>query len=47
MLTRFKSAYKKAVAARKANFVFDGNEFNTRYAGYLIEHLETLFKTRN
>ena len=43
MLRRFKKAYGRAVADKKDSFVFDGNEFVTDYAKYLIEYLDKEF----
>lgn len=40
MLERFKAAYKEAVENDQIAFTFDGNEFVTGYAKYLIEYLE-------
>lgn len=40
MLERFKIAWIKARAAKLDSFKFDGNEFVTSYATYLIEYLE-------
>jgi hypothetical protein len=40
---RFKVAYNSAVAANQEHFNFDGHEFVTSYAKYLLEFLrETL-----
>lgn len=44
MLKRFKQMHKEAVEKHIDGFKFDGNEFNTSYAGYLIEYLEEQFK---
>lgn len=44
MLERLKKAYAHAVETNLESFEFDGNEFNTNYAKYLIEYLDnTLF----
>lgn len=43
VLKRFKTAYDNAVAADSVDFVFEGNEFLTEYARYLIEYLEKKF----
>lgn len=43
-LQQFESVYKKAVAEDADTFVFDGHEFVTNYAKYLIEYLEGLLK---
>ena len=40
-LARFRVAYEDAKAAGQTEFLFDGNEFLTKYAAYLIEYLET------
>ena len=40
MLERFKKAYADAVAQGLDDFIFDGNEFVTDYAKYLIEYLD-------
>jgi hypothetical protein len=37
---RFKKAHSKAEKAGEDSFEFDGNEFYTRYAMYLIQYLE-------
>jgi len=44
MLKRLKAAHHKAVSSRADQFVFDGHDFDTRYAKYLIEYLEPKFK---
>jgi hypothetical protein len=44
MLKRFKDAYERAINGGNDSFMFDGNEFVTPYAGYLIEYLEIEFK---
>tara|TARA_B100000131_G_C17861031_1_gene510055 strand:- start:49 stop:255 length:207 start_codon:yes stop_codon:yes gene_type:complete len=36
--------YKKAVREDKEVFIFDGNEFYTPYARYLIQYLSNQFK---
>lgn len=43
MLRRMKTAYKAAVEGGRDTFVFDGNEFVTSYAKYLIQYLDSLF----
>jgi hypothetical protein len=43
-LRLFKKAYAKCAAGE--TFVFEGNEYLKEYAGYLIKHLETVFKPR-
>jgi len=43
MLKRFKIVYSRHVAhSDHGVFIFDGHEFDTGYAKYLIEYLETL-----
>lgn len=44
MFERFKIAYGKAVEEKRESFFFDGNEYLTSYAKYLIEYLKTKFK---
>jgi hypothetical protein len=44
MFERFKIAHKKAVDEKRESFMFDGNEFITNYAKYLIEYLGGKFK---
>lgn len=41
MLERFKRTFKQAEANAADSFMFDGKEFVTLYAKYLIEYLET------
>ena len=41
MLERFKKAVAEAKANKQSEFCFEGHEFVTRYAEYLIEFLET------
>jgi hypothetical protein len=43
-LQQFKKAYKKATNELKTVFTFEGNEFDSGYAKYLIEYLELNFK---
>jgi hypothetical protein len=43
-LKLFKAAYAKAVEAKQDSFWFEGHEFLTSYAKYVIEYLEGLFK---
>ena len=43
-LTKFKKEYKKATEESKTIFTFEDNEFDTGYAKYLIEYLETKMK---
>ena len=42
MLKRFKKEYNKS--SQKESFIFEGNEFLTSYAKYLIEYLQTKLK---
>lgn len=44
-LERLKAAYKKAVENGKESFFFDGQEYLTTYAKYVIEYFKTKFKT--
>ena len=44
MLDRLKKRHDQAVKAADGSFIFDGHEFNTDYAGYLIQYLETKLK---
>lgn len=39
---RLKKAYAKCAAGK--TFMFEGNEYLKEYAGYLIQHLECVFK---
>lgn len=43
MLSRFREAHAEAVRANQTEFVFDGNQFLTDYAKYLIEYLVGAF----
>jgi hypothetical protein len=43
-LKRFKEAYQIAADKCVDIFVFDGNEYLTSYAKYLVEYLENKFK---
>lgn len=40
-LQRFRKAYEACEPGKV--FVFEGNEYLKEYAGYLIQHLETVF----
>lgn len=40
MLARLKFTYSNAVKNHQDQFTFEGNEFVTSYARYLIEYLE-------
>jgi hypothetical protein len=44
MLKRFKAAQKAAVVRDDSEFFFEGNEFDVKYAKYIIQHLDSLFK---
>lgn len=44
MLAQLCTAYKSACAEDKGEFTFGGNEYLTRYAKYLIQYLEEVFK---
>ena len=46
MLERFKAEYDRAVENNISQFVFEGNNFVTGYAKYLIEYLTTQFDKR-
>lgn len=37
-------AYNKAAAAQHESFVFEGNEWHTQYAKYMLEYLDTRFE---
>lgn len=43
-LKRLKHVYEKAIELQQDSFWFEGNEYLTSYAKYLIEYLETKFK---
>jgi hypothetical protein len=44
MREQFRKAYKAALKAGSAQFVFDGNDYDLRYAGYLLEYLDMKLK---
>ena len=44
MLDRLKKLHAQAAKAGEESFMFDGHEFYTGYAGYLIQYLETKLK---
>lgn len=46
MLARFSRAIQIAKAEGASGFVFDGNQYDRRYAQYLAEYLEGVFKAR-
>jgi hypothetical protein len=37
---QLRKAYKLAIEHKRESFIFDGNEFVTSYAKYLLEHLD-------
>lgn len=39
-IKQFKSAYVGAMITKKSEFVFDGEEYNTKFAKYLIDYFE-------
>lgn len=41
---RFLIAYKRAVDQKKDSFLFDGQEYLTSYAKYVIEYLKSKYK---
>ncbi len=41
MLRRFKREYAEAVENKEESFRFDGNEYDTEYAKYMICFLDT------
>jgi len=43
-LERLKRAYRRAVSAKQTSFVFEGQELDVKYAMYLIEYLDNMFK---
>lgn len=43
-LKDLKRHYKKAVEDNKESFIFNGDEYLTSYAKYVIEYLESRFK---
>ena len=43
-LRRLRKAHKQAKESKNTSFYFDGNEYLTAYAGYVIEYLEIEFK---
>jgi hypothetical protein len=40
---QLRTAYKQAVAAQQEQFTFEGKEYLTRYAYYLLQYLDTVF----
>lgn len=43
-LKELKNLYNKAVKDNKESFTYNGDEYLTSYAKYVIEYLETKFK---
>lgn len=43
---RFRRVYEKAVKEEKTEFEFEGREYLVSYAKYLLEYLETKYKTK-
>lgn len=41
---RFEKAYKQAIEDNKTDFFFEGHQFLTSYAKYLLEHLNNKTK---
>ena len=41
---RFKSEYQKAVKGNQKQFTFEGHEFLTEYAKYLLQYLKPRFE---
>jgi len=39
-IKQFKGAYVGAMITKKSEFVFDGEEYNTKFAKYLIDYFE-------
>ncbi len=47
-LKELKNLYNKAIKENKESFTYNGDEYLTSYAKYLIEYLETVFnKNKN
>lgn len=40
---RLQKAYHKALVEKKDVFIFEGHEFVTKYAKYVLEYLNTAF----
>lgn len=40
MRERLRKAHKKAIKDNKDSFIFENNEYVTRFAGYLLEYLD-------
>jgi len=45
-LGQFKKIYLAAVEDKKETFIFDGEEYLTGYAKYVVEYLEMKFKKK-
>lgn len=43
-LRQLKTHYNKAVKANKESFIFNGDEYLTAYAKYVIEYLSSQFE---
>lgn len=43
----FKKRYEEAVANKEEQFVYEGGEFLTVYAKYVVQYLETQFNKPN
>jgi hypothetical protein len=43
-MKQFRAAIKHAEGSREIQFEFDGNEYDLKYAKYLLEYLEDHFK---
>lgn len=44
MRERLRKAHKKAVKNKNNSFIFEDNEYLTKYAGYLLEYLDMKMK---
>lgn len=44
---RFKAQYLKAVSNHQTQFTFDGHEFLTEYAKYLLQYLKPKFEKQS
>ena len=42
---KFRARYNEAIEKKEIQFTFEGNEYLTSYAKYVIEYLEPKFKT--
>jgi hypothetical protein len=40
---RLKRAYEEAIEVKAESFIFEGDEYLTSYAKYLLEHLSGVF----